>query len=736
MFTVVKDDTFALSKRAWLGKTDYRLARSPQEFYDYVAPVLSGGDIGLDFEATGLNVWRDKIVGISASVSSGTGIYAPIAHFEGPEYNLPRKEIIEIVKTIDAATDVTQWWYHSDYDHELAAHDWEWRPTEGKFRDALIAVFLEYSDALSHGLKETVDRFFNAEMISYTEILDVKRKKGELLPGFQVVHPLKAPAYACGDADWTRRLGTLSVIEKATLAQSFIWKLEHLILRPVREGINHGVPLDGLYYRLLHRRVVEDIVRLEMELKAALKVAPEFNLRARGALGQVLVDLGVPLTERTPSGQIKTRKGTLAKHTAKYPALKKYVQFSELSSADNAYIVKAIAAREHFGKCVRLQFNTIGAPTGRMSGGGAGRTQQQAFSKGYANLNGQSWPDAEKQPYLPDVRAGVSVAELGDEWVIVAMDYSQVELRILGNVSGEPLWKEAFANGIDIHKMNGALAAGVPLEQVTKAQRKKGKVGSFAIVYQASVKTVAAQLECSEEEAEKIILNLLEKVTRVTQWIASAKYTAEAREQATTYFGRIRRLLGYFSKDGYKTKEAKKRRAQGQREGVNAPIQGAAADVFKIAIHKVAQLLARLGATKDWIQIMWVHDEMVSLVRRSRLYELLPQVKAAMEFEVKGWEIPLKVDVEVGWNWGIGVAPDEKEQHPSSYGRNWGAGLLPWETWLARYPPETATVPLVCWLNEQQLNVAGLPEPPELPPDENADDDEAAPSLDDLLSGV
>lgn len=739
MFTVLTDDQqFASGAKAWLAETDYRLAGSVEEFRDYAHEGLKINPTpALDFEATGLNVWTDKIVGLSVSFEKGKGMYAPVRHFTAPELNLPIPGIRQVLTEIDQGS-ADHWWYNNDFDHQIAWYDWGWKPSPGKGdvsipkgRDAMIGVYLEYSDADSHALKDTVERIFGVEMLTYEDILGFKRKKKtDLLPGFQHVHPNDAPPYACADADWTGRLGRLSIIVNAIKAQRFIWNLEHKILPPIREGIEHGIPMDVPYLSMLTTQVRTELAGLEATIRQELGVPADFNLRSRPQLAVRLEAMDVPIKERTKAGHLSTRKGLLEEHAGRFPVCASLVRYAELGAAERNLLRKILHACAHFGPRIRIPFNPIGAPTGRMSSGGAGRTTEQAYAKGYAPLNGQAFSDAEKKPYLPDVRAGVSVAPFQtDEWVIVAMDYVQVELVVLTNVSGEQQWIEAFRRGVDFHSNTYSIAKGIPVEQVGKPQRKKGKTLSFAIVYQAAPPTVAKQAGISEQEADQLIKAVLARCPRLNQWVKATKAFASSHGFVQTYFGRRRMLRGYFAEDGdYSTKQARMLRGQGEREGVNAPIQGGAADVLKIAVYKVWKALREWQATKDWIPIMWVHDEIVSLVRRSRLYELLPKVQAEMEFPVKGWVVPLKVDPEVGWNWGLsgkGEKPPPGEPSKPA-GRHWHGGLVSWAEWQQRFPPETANQPVLCWLPESYY--AAAPTVPE-PPDEELDD------LDDLLSG-
>lgn len=730
--------------RAWLNKTDYRLALSVQELEEYVHPyLLKGVSPGLDWETTGLNVWKDHLVGLCVSFATGQGMYVPIAHYVGAEYNLPLAGVLNVLRAIDAA-DVEQQWYNYRFDSPVMLRDLDgWEPTFGKWRDVMFAAYLENPNIKQYGLKFTAGRLLGVEMIEYTELVGDGH-------GFHMVHPEKAPPYACADADMTRRIRYLPEIQAALKDQPLIWDIEHKTLLPIREAVEHGCWLDAARLRVQQREIGGVVRRkgqptvvlpglvAEARKKIFAAAGGEFDLDSPQQLGQTLVALGIEIVEKTEkTKQVATGQEILAKYAEKYPFVKEITKYKKLDKQRRDYIDKMLAWVEKFGPHVRFAFNQIGAPTGRMSAGGEGQAMESG-GKGYADVNVQSIPDHEKEDYLPNIRsafvandprigeiveqverdawlhasidsvfhpertddhpaleprlrealraAGLSDEDLyGDEWVMVSIDYSQIELRVAANIFREPIWIDSFLRGEDIHTTNARLAYRDPAITKKDPRRKMGKTMNFATLYGAQPETVAEHGGIAVAKAKEMLENFFGQATKLRDGIESLKRAARANKSVKTWFGRKRPLDAFFGPDAKPWQIS-----QGEREAVNSPIQGGAADIFKIACFKVRGTLIRQGWTKDWYPVLFVHDELVSLVRRATLYEMLPVVVAAMEFPVKGWPVPIKADPEVGWNWGE---------------------MMPWADWTTQFPPSTARERLVSWVKGPTTPVDSLYKP-------------------------
>lgn len=720
--------------RAWLNATDYRLCLSIPEFEEYVQPALSGKiPAGLDWEMTGLNVWKDHLVGFSFSYQAGKGIYVPVGHYVGAEFNLPLPEVARVLKEIDKSG-LLQIWYNYRFDSAFMLRDLGWEPTMGHWVDAMFGPFLEDANVKQYGLKFTSQRMLGVDMIEYSELVGTG-------VGFHMVPPEQAPPYACADSDLTRRIWFLPEVQAALKEQALVSQIEHKALIPIREGVDKGIWLDkmtllrqaaaiGGVFRNKKKEIIKVIPGLATETRAEIfKLAGgEFDLDSPKQLGEKLVALGVEIEEKTEkTGQVSTGKEILEKYAPKYPICAGVVKYRKLETQRRNYIDKLIAWVEKFGPLARFSFNQIGAPTGRMSAGGEGN-KVEAGSKGYADMNVQSIPDPEKAPYLPNIRSAFVAndprvgevyerfcreyrfdyetadpmlletldawlkeagcnpddARFGDEWVIVAIDYSQIELRVAANVFREPLWIEAFLRGDDIHMINARLAYRDPTITKKDPRRKHGKTMNFATLYGAQADTVAAHGGITSKLAQSMMDNFFGAARRLKDGIESFQRQAKANGWIKTWTGRKRILKHYYLPNGPKWLAL-----EGDRQAVNSPIQGGAADIFKIALFKVRKFLIEQGwHQKDWFPVLFVHDELVSIVRRSKLYDMLPQVVKTMEFEVKGWPVPIKADAEVGWNWGE---------------------MATWDDWQGLFPPSSASERVVSWLNPQPLEADGAP---------------------------
>lgn len=646
-FEVIEDSREYRSSnagRAWLDTVDYDLCESRAQLEAYVNDAVRAGEpVAADWETTSLCVFPDRPeraqpVGLGLSREEGSGLYIPVGHAVDSHLNLSPQDAQWSLQTLDEQR-VLSLWYNFPYDASANQLFSGWEPEH--WEDVLLLVWLCNSNEKQLGLKHTIKRLYGVSMIDYDEVTQGR--------SFAELSPLEAVNYGCGDVDWTRRLWFHHAIQAERERQDYTYRLEKKTYAPVREGVQHGVFLDGGRLRGLDAQVSAQIEDLLAQIRDL--AGEDLPISSPKALGQKLLALGVPLSEKTESGQMATGKEILQKHATRHPVCTAIVRYKELETQRRNYIQKLIAAEEHFGARVRFAFRSACAtPTGRMAAGGEGK-KQEAYAKGYVDLNIQSIPNKEKAEYLPNIRAAIVAedpAARAGEWCIVSIDASQIEIRVSGNLSGEPAWIETFQdpNG-DIHLTNARLAYGRPeLTKENKAERSAGKTMGFAILYGAVAKTVAEHGGISESEAEELLKRFFGNAKRLKAWIDQEHERCRGRGHGKTFFGRIRPLGHY-----YRTGD-KRLIAQGNREALNHGVQGTAADLLKIATIKVHRLLHDKGWTADFVPVLWVHDEIVAIARVSKLREIMPEVVKAMEFPVPGWPIPLKMDAEAGWNWG------------------------------------------------------------------------------------
>lgn len=654
---------------AWLQTVDYQLCTSFEALDAYVAEAEAGKlPIACDWETTSLNHYNGSLleVGMSISARHATGLYVPLAHLTDAHLNLSRARLLATLQRLDAA-ECPLVFYNYKYDGEVFLGRMQWEPK--RWQDAMLAVWLEDSNQKTIGLKPTTRRLLGFKLLQFDTVTDGRP--------FNRLSPHDAVNYACGDADATRRIWMLPKIQAAIAEQEGIYKTERSLIPVVRRGVRQGVYLDKRKLEAMRAEIGNELIehrgkkteRVVIEMSGQLKEMRDlmyqlaggpFDLASPKQIGERLTALGVPIEERTKTGQVETGKEVLAKYAAEYPVCAAITKFRELETQDRNYLAKMVAAVDHFGPHVRFPFNTMGAPTGRMSAGGEGG-KGESFDKGVVNVNVQSMPDPEKRekkPYLPDIRGAICANDptTNDrEFVFVAIDYSQLQMRIAGNYAMEPAWIRAFANGEDIHLTNAKLAYGrSDLTSADKSHRKAGKTMGFAILFGAAAGTVAEHGGISVKVAKELLDTFFSNAYNLRQFIERTHARAKVEKRVKTKLGRVRRLEEFYAPGAPQGVKLK-----GDREAVNSLIQGAEADVFKLACVHVHRLIDRNGWHDDWQQVLWVHDELVSRVRRTRVAELLPLVQAAMELQIKGWPIKLTTDAAIGDDtWGDLVSAD------------------------------------------------------------------------------
>jgi len=684
LFQVISSD----NQRAWLKECEYVLCRSVNQLFDYLSTdkVVAARAVGADFESDRKNVEKANPVCATFSLESKKALYYPVGHKIGAELNLPSGPLIEALQTIDSLPDVVSVWHNYKYDGELTLHKYGFLLKN--FRDSMIANYLENPNHNVYGLKEVIRRLYGIEPIEFEQVAGQR--------SFDLVHPDEGIPYACQDADFARRIYLHPSVQVALKEQEFISRLEHMCVEEVRQGEMNKVYLSLPALQEIRADVDRRVTPLLSQIYEL--AGGEFLVDSPVKLGAKLVQLGIPFSAKdktVKTGQPSTRKETLEKYANFHPIIPLVIQYKELTTQMRNYVDKMIGAVQHFGCAVRFPFHQIGVPTGRMKAGGEGDIEE-AYEKGVMPINVQSLPDHEKKPYLPNIRASIvaNPPPLQDipletimgahiaskfrgqgDFVIVAADYSQVELRIAANMSRESAWIKTFSEGGDIHLKNAQLAYRDYKMISEDPRRKRGKTISFAILYGGSAYTVAQHGNIPVEHGQVLVDNFFAGAPALKKWIDSWIKMARQQHFVKTYFGRKRPLDEYYNKEAPNWLKNK-----GDREAVNDPIQGGAADVFKLGMIKLGKMIRANNWQQDVMQTLWIHDEFVLRVRRSMLEQIVPEIIKALEFEVKNWPVSLKTEVEIGWNWGE-MIPWETYKVLGVRGLD----LVPWKKYTDKY---------------------------------------------------
>ncbi|MFN9728754.1 DNA polymerase I [Acidovorax sp.] len=571
--------------------------------------------VALDTETDSLDEMRAQIVGISFSVQPGEAAYIPLRH-EGPDApaQLPLDAVLARLKPWLQDPRHPKLGQHIKYDrHVFANHGIE---VQGYAHDTMLQSYvLEVHKP--HNLTSLAERHTGRKGISYEDLCG----KGAHQISFAQVPVDKAAAYSCEDSDQTLDVhNALWPLLQADDKLRFIYQLEMESSEALYRIERNGVLIDAPTLAAQSHELGQRILQLETE---AYEIAGQpFNLSSPKQLGEIFFDkLGMPVVKKTATGARSTDEEVLEKLAEDYPLPAKLLEHRSLSKLKGTYTDKlAQLALPRTGR-VHTHYAQAVAVTGRLSSNDP-------------NLQNIPIRTAEGRR----VREAF-VAPAGR--VIASADYSQIELRIMAHLSGDHSLLHAFHAGLDVHRATAAEVFGVEVAQVTSEQRRYAKVINFGLIYGMSSFGLAKNLGIETKAAAAYIDKYFQRYPGVKQYMDDTKAAAKSMGYVETVFGRRLYLPEINSPNG-------PRRAGAERAAINAPMQGTAADLIKLAMVAVQK---ELDARKPSIQmIMQVHDELVFELPESEVDWLKTHIPRLMA-EVAALKVPLLAEVGVGANW-------------------------------------------------------------------------------------
>ncbi|WP_312780977.1 DNA polymerase I [Acidovorax temperans] len=569
----------------------------------------------IDTETDSLDEMRAQIVGISFSVQPGEAAYIPLRH-EGPDApaQLPLDEVLARLKPWLQDPKHPKLGQHIKYDrHVFANHGIE---VQGYAHDTMLQSYvLEVHKP--HNLTSLAERHTGRKGISYEDLCG----KGAHQIPFAQVPVDKAAAYSCEDSDQTLDVhNALWPLLQADDKLRFIYELEIASSEALYRIERNGVLIDAPTLAAQSHELGQRILQLETE---AYEIAGQpFNLSSPKQLGEIFFDkLGMPVVKKTATGARSTDEEVLEKLAEDYPLPAKLLEHRSLVKLKGTYTDKlAQLALPRTGR-VHTHYAQAVAVTGRLSSN---------------DPNLQNIPI--RTPEGRRVREAF-VAPAGR--VIASADYSQIELRIMAHLSGDHSLLHAFHAGLDVHRATAAEVFGVEVDQVTSEQRRYAKVINFGLIYGMSSFGLAKNLGIETKAAAAYIDKYFQRYPGVKQYMDDTKAAAKSMGYVETVFGRRLYLPEINSPNG-------PRRAGAERAAINAPMQGTAADLIKLAMVAVQK---ELDAHKPSIQmIMQVHDELVFELPESEVDWLKTHIPRLMA-EVAALKVPLLAEVGVGANW-------------------------------------------------------------------------------------
>lgn len=600
-------------------KADYQLIDSDAKFKKFIKDLKKQKSFALDTETTGLDNFSDSLLGMSFAWNAGEAYFVNLAGlnsgslFAGTTNESWLKQIGEVL----ADGKIKKYGHNIKFD--LKAVWSSGLELQGIAGDSMIASYLLNPDNRQHSLEALALRELNFEKISKDELLG----KGKAKINFNQVPLDKLALYASEDSDIAWRL-----TEKlnADLKEAELLKLYQeveLPLIPVLARMeNHGILLDKDYFHHLDKTVDKELTKLT---NAIYELAgQEFNINSVQQLRQVLfedLEISTKGIGKTKTGH-STGADELEKLKDAHPIIPLITDYRELAKLSSTYI-KALPKLVH-SKTGRLHtnYNQTIAATGRLSS---------------TNPNLQNIPM--KTELGRQIRKGF-VAPKGR--VLLALDYSQIELRLAAHMTGDPTMIETFKTGGDIHRTTAAKINNVKLEEVTSDMRRAAKAINFGLLYGQGPHGLAATAGISYLEARAFIDAYFANFAKVKKYMDQVVIEAKAKGYVETLLGRRRYLSEINSSVIMLAKAA-------ERSAINAPIQGTAADMIKVAMIKVDEMLERDYAGRIKM-ILQVHDELVFELDESLVTEAVAKIKPLMENVLK-LSVPIEVDAKVGENW-------------------------------------------------------------------------------------
>tara|TARA_R110002072_G_scaffold291396_2_gene459558 strand:+ start:203 stop:3055 length:2853 start_codon:yes stop_codon:yes gene_type:complete len=600
----------------------YKTIATTDHFYQHVNTPLSRKlllkklqqqtSVCFDTETTGLKALEVELIGIAFSWEIGKGYYVSF-----PENQEETKIILEEFRAFFENKDIEKIGHNLKYDMKVLSN-YE-MPVKGKLFDTMIAHYLINPD-MRHGMDILAETYLNYQPVSITELIG---KKGKNQLSMRVVPIEDQTEYAVEDADITLQLKEHFIKE---LESGNVTKLFNEIELPLVSVLTameiEGINLDVDFLKELSVHLTEDISRLEKNIFE--QAGEEFNIASPKQLGIVLFENMklVDKPKKTKTGQYSTAEDVLSYLAKEHQIIRDIQEYRQYKKLQSTY-VDALP-------------NEINSKTGRVHTAYA----QAVAATGRLSSNN---PNLQNIPIRTERGKQVRKAFIPRDknHVLLAADYSQIELRIIAALSEEETMIEAFKNGEDIHASTAAKVFNVPLEEVTREQRSNAKTVNFGIIYGVSAFGLSNQTDLSRKEAKALIDTYYETYPKLRAYMASQVDFARENGYVETVLQRRRYLKDINSRNAIV-------RGAAERNAVNAPIQGSAADIIKLAMINIYKRFEEEGFTSK--MLLQVHDELVFDAHKDELEIIKPIIKHEME-NAFTMLVPLDVEMGIGENW-------------------------------------------------------------------------------------
>jgi len=616
----------------WLYKCDYRFVKDIDDLYalrDYLADKPY---IALDTETTGV-LYLDKTVSIQLSAEPGISYFIPIRMEQCA--NITPQQFVEVIGPELQKDTHTLLAFNFKFDglrlNSLISTNKGVYLFDNKIKviDLQICYKLQDPDT-KLTLKLLTKKKLDRDQLELEDLFKRTSSKKAAIK-FQSLPIVHAIPYACADTDTTLQI-YLNDKEKidSWLENDQIVQLEHKVQKVIARMEINGCYINKALLAKANVACDQEIDRLDKLIKAA--AGDSFQVNSVAQMQEFLYgsgprSLGLQPTLFTDKGAPAVNKDALAQYKDTVPVVDYILKYKEARKLKSAFLEKIPSYCDANG-CVHPNFNPLGTASGRFS---------------CTNPNFQQLPK-QKDSEL-DFRSAVrNSVQARPGYILLDIDFSQVEYRIFAQLCGDEYLQDAYRRGADFHQATAAIVYKVPYENVTSLQRKNAKSINFGLLYGMSSFGLAQKLNCSEAEATQIMEDYFLEKPRVREWQHEVQEAAKLKGYVKTVFGRRRLLRELYSKD-------RSIQNAGLRKSINSTVQGTAADILKIALVRIQKCI-----DEKWPEVKLlatIHDEILFEVPlKYNLRECFQDMLDAMEVQPKGWVVPIKGESEVGFTWG------------------------------------------------------------------------------------
>lgn len=592
----------------------FELINNNQQLNSWLNKLEHCQEFCIDTETTSIDVMVAEIVGISIAIEEGKAAYIPLTHTDGSP-QLIREEVLTALKPILENPAIKKIGQNLKYDYSVLKN--HGISLKGISYDTMLESYVINSSAGRHDMDSLALKYLGHKTISYEDVTG----KGAKQIRFDKVSVDKAAAYAAEDADITLQLHHKLFPMIPESVQNVFNDIEMPLVTVLADMERLGVLIDPVTLQQHGTRLKERINALEEE--ALLLAGKPFNLNSPKQLQEILFDVHkLPIIAKTPTGQPSTAEAVLQELAYDYRLAAVILEYRSLTKLVSTYIdalPKKINQQTHR---VHTSYNQAIAATGRLS---------------------SSEPNLQNIPIRNEEGRLIRTAFIAPkDCVILAADYSQIELRIMAHLSQDENLLKAFAQGWDIHAATASEIFQTPLAEISGEQRRRAKAVNFGLIYGMSAFGLAKQLGVARQDAQYYIDTYFHRYPKVLEYMNKTRQQAHHQGYVETLFGRRLYLAEINARNLMRQKAA-------ERTAINAPMQGTAADIIKKAMLAIAKWQNSQNNPPAKM-IMQVHDELVFEVNHKKIESSQRTIRELMEHTVQ-LSVPLVVSIGIGANW-------------------------------------------------------------------------------------